>query len=44
VVTMVIKLFTAVNSVKLTSIELNEVKASLLNLSVIKLCSSVSNK
>jgi hypothetical protein len=43
-VTMAIKLFTAVNLVKLTKIELNEVKVSSLKLCSIKLGSSTSNK
>jgi hypothetical protein len=38
------QLFTAVNSAKLSYIELNEVKVSSLKLSSIKLGSSTSNK
>jgi hypothetical protein len=43
-VTMATKLFTAVNSVKLSYIELKEVKVSSLILSSIKLGSGNSNK
>jgi hypothetical protein len=43
-VTMATKLFTAVNSVKLSYIELNEVKVSSLILSSIKSNASTSNK
>jgi hypothetical protein len=43
-VTMAIKLYTAVNPVKLSSIELNEVNVISLKLSYIKLGSSTSNK
>jgi hypothetical protein len=42
--TMAIKLYTAVNSVKLSSIELNEVNVISFRLSYIKLGSSTSNK
>jgi hypothetical protein len=43
-VTMATNLFTAVNLVKLSYAELNEVKVSLLKLISIKLGSSTSNK
>jgi hypothetical protein len=43
-VTMASKLLTAVNSVELSYFELNEVKASSLELSSIKLDLSISNK
>jgi hypothetical protein len=43
-VTVATKLFSAVNLVKLTEIELNAVKVSSLKLSSIKLGSSTSNK
>jgi hypothetical protein len=44
VATIATELFTAVNSVKLSKIELNEVKVGLFKLSSIKLGSSTSNK
>jgi hypothetical protein len=43
-VTMATKLFTAVNSVKLSQVALHEVKVSSPKLSSIKLGSSTSNK